>query len=96
MQNDQKKLEQSTELACSQSDIAISGETGTIAALVGSGTKPKTLRALVEDESGTTTLEWLLLLGAIAIPSIYIFTISLNAVVDYYRMMTTLNSLPFP
>jgi len=56
----------------------------------------KTLRAIVDDESGTTTLEWLLLLGAIALPSIYILTMSLGAVVDYYRMMTTLNSLPFP
>lgn len=93
MQNDQKHLEQSNELACSQCDTAQSGES---TAVVGSGAKAKTLRALVEDESGTTTLEWLLLLGAIAIPSIYIFTISLNAVVDYYRMMTTLNSLPFP
>ena len=56
----------------------------------------KTLRAIIDDESGTTTLEWLLLLGAIALPSIYILTMALGAVVDYYRMMTTLNSLPFP
>lgn len=56
----------------------------------------RSLKALLRDEAGTTSLEWLLLLGAIAIPSIVIFTISLNAVIDYYRMMTTLNSLPFP
>ena len=56
----------------------------------------KTLRGIIDDESGTTTLEWLLLVGAIALPSIYSMTMALGAVVDYYRMMTTLNSLPFP
>lgn len=58
--------------------------------------KKKTFGAFLKDESGTTTLEWLLLLGAIALPSVYIFTVCLATIVDYYRMMTTLNSLPFP
>lgn len=58
--------------------------------------KNKALGAFLKDESGTTTLEWLLLLGAIALPSVYIFTVCLATIVDYYRMMTTLNSLPFP
>ena len=55
-----------------------------------------TLAKLHRDDRGTTSLEWALLLGAIAIPSIFIFTMSLNIIVDYYRMMTQLSAFPFP
>ncbi len=48
------------------------------------------------DDSGATTLEWALLLAAIAIPSYWIIKQSLILLTDYYRMMTTLNGLPFP
>ena len=55
-----------------------------------------TLARLHRNDQGTTSLEWALLLGAIASPSIFIFTMALNIVVDYYRMMTQLNAFPFP
>ena len=58
--------------------------------------KPSALRRLHEDESGTTALEWALLLGVIALPAIYLISMALSIIVDYYRMMTTLNGLPFP
>jgi hypothetical protein len=48
------------------------------------------------DDRGATTLEWALLLAAIAIPSYWIIKQSLILLTDYYRMMTTLNGLPFP
>jgi Flp pilus assembly pilin Flp len=51
---------------------------------------------LLRDDRGTTSLEWALLLGAIALPSVYIFTMSLGVIVDYYRMMTQITSLPLP
>lgn len=51
---------------------------------------------MLRDERGTTSLEWALLLGAIALPSVYIFTMSLGIIVDYYRMMTQITSLPLP
>ena len=51
---------------------------------------------LLRDDRGTTSLEWALLLGAIALPSVYIFTMSLGIIVDYYRMMTQITSLPLP
>jgi hypothetical protein len=54
------------------------------------------LRRLADDQSGATTLEWTLLLAAIAIPSYWLVKICLAYMVDYYRLMTTLNSLPFP
>lgn len=54
------------------------------------------LRRLHRDEAGSTTLEWTLLLAAIAIPSVVIIISVLNLMVAHYRMMTLLNSLPFP
>lgn len=53
-------------------------------------------RRMIRDQRGTTSLEWALLLGAIALPSIYLFTMSLGVIVDYYRMMTQFSSLPLP
>jgi len=54
------------------------------------------LRRLVAEQNGATTLEWALLLVAIAIPSYYIITTALETLLGHYRMMTTLNALPFP
>ena len=54
------------------------------------------LRELMRDESGTTTLEWALLLGAIALPSVYFFAMCLGVIVDDYRMMTQLSGLAMP
>lgn len=54
------------------------------------------LRRFVRDQTGATALEYLLVLGAIAIPSYFIIKIALAMLVDYYRMMATINALPFP
>jgi hypothetical protein len=51
---------------------------------------------LHQDEKGATTLEWTLLLGAIAIPSYYIIDLCLQSLAGHYRMVTLINSLPFP
>ncbi len=56
----------------------------------------RAFRRMLHDQRGTTSLEWALLLGAIALPSVYLFTMSLGVVVDYYRMMTQITSLPLP
>lgn len=48
------------------------------------------------DEAGATTLEWALLLAAIALPSYWLMQLALNVLIGHYRMMTTLNALPFP
>lgn len=56
----------------------------------------RAIRRLLRDQRGTTSLEWALLLGAIALPSVYLFTMSLGVIVDYYRMMTQITSLPLP
>lgn len=51
---------------------------------------------LSTDQSGATTLEWALLLAAVAIPSYYIIALALETLLGHYRMMTALNALPFP
>jgi Flp pilus assembly pilin Flp len=54
------------------------------------------LRTLLKDQRGANSIEWALLLGAIAIPSYFIIQAALNALVLHYQMITTLNALPFP
>ncbi len=54
------------------------------------------LRRLLADESAATSLEWALLLAAIALPGYFILRTTLNVLVGHYQMMTMLNSLPFP
>ena len=54
------------------------------------------LSDMLQDESGTTTLEWAILLGGIALPCVYLFTMLMSVMVDYYRMMTQLSGLAMP
>lgn len=56
----------------------------------------RAMRRLFHDDQGTTSLEWALLLGAVALPSMVILTMCLGIIVDYYRMMTQISSLPLP
>jgi Flp pilus assembly pilin Flp len=53
-------------------------------------------RAVLDDQTGATTLEWALLLAAIALPSWFIIRTALATLVGHYRMMAALNALPFP
>lgn len=50
----------------------------------------------MHNDQGGATLEWTLLLAGIGIPAYFIISLCLNLLVDHYRMMTTLNALPFP
>ncbi len=54
------------------------------------------LRSLLSDEQGATTLEYALLLAAIGIPSWYVVQTAIYALIGHYQMMTAINSLPFP
>jgi len=53
-------------------------------------------RPALNDQQGATTLEWALLLAAIALPSWFIIRMALATLVGHYRMMAALNALPFP
>jgi len=54
------------------------------------------IKQLAEDETGATTLEWALLLGAVVLPSFIIIQRLLDTLVSYYGLMTTLNGMPLP
>lgn len=54
------------------------------------------MRRLWREQTGATTLEYGLLLAAIALPSYVIFRFALKLLVFQYGMIVQLNSLPFP
>jgi hypothetical protein len=54
------------------------------------------LGPLLPDVRGASMMETVLLVGAIAIPSMYIMKMALDTLVEHYRMITLVNSLPFP
>lgn len=51
---------------------------------------------LLADDRGATALEWTLLLAFIAIPAYWLFSLALAILVEHYKLITTLNALPFP
>ena len=57
---------------------------------------PLQRRSLWSDETAATSLEWLLLLAVIVIPSYVIIDLAIASLVGHYQMMTMINSLPFP
>jgi len=50
----------------------------------------------VASNRGATALEWVMLVGVIGIPSYYLCMMALSILTAHYRMLTTLNGLPFP
>lgn len=48
------------------------------------------------DPRGATSLEWALLLAAVAVPAYWLMAMGIDLMIGYYQMMTTLNALPFP
>jgi Flp pilus assembly pilin Flp len=54
------------------------------------------LNSRLGDESGQTTLEWVLLLAVIALPGYAILRMALAVLVSHYGLITTLNALPMP
>jgi hypothetical protein len=61
-----------------------------------SAAEPQEHASALTDERCSTTIEWMLLLAVVGLPSLLIFNTALNTLVEYYRMMTTINALPFP
>lgn len=48
------------------------------------------------DQVGAVTIEWALILAAVALPMFYVFRVCLDILTEHYRMITLFNSLPFP
>lgn len=53
-------------------------------------------RPELADERGATMLEWVLVLGAIAIPGYWTIKLAFATLLGHYQMITTINGLPFP
>ena len=54
------------------------------------------LRRLAGHESGQMTIEWALVMVAIALPFYFIFRLCLDLLVAHFQMVTFLQGLPFP
>ncbi|MFI4859446.1 MAG: Flp family type IVb pilin [Phycisphaerales bacterium JB063] len=48
------------------------------------------------EERGATTLEWVLLLAAIGIPTLGLIMYGLMTLAGHYGLVTTMNQMPFP
>ncbi|MEM1353596.1 MAG: hypothetical protein AAGC44_00445 [Planctomycetota bacterium] len=53
------------------------------------------LIALHDDEKGATTLEWTLLLAAIALPGYALIRYGLALLAAHHGLVTTMNQMPF-
>ena len=53
-------------------------------------------RSLLTDETGATMLEWTLLVLLIALPGFWLLNLCLQTLLGHYRMISLINSLPFP
>ena len=54
------------------------------------------LRRLAGDQGGASTLEFALLMAAIAIPLYGVFRMALDLMIAQYQMVTFINGWPFP
>ena len=48
------------------------------------------------DQTGQATIEWVLVLVAFVLPMVYVLNLLLSVLVEHYRMVTFLETLPFP
>ena len=53
------------------------------------------IREFYDDQTGQTTIEWTLLVVAFGIPMVFLITLLLNWLTEYYAFLTCLISLPF-
>jgi len=54
------------------------------------------MERLLRDQAGQATVEYALLIGAIVLPSMYIFMRLLATLGKMFQMVTFMHSLPFP
>jgi hypothetical protein len=57
---------------------------------------PKQICKIHSDTAGASTVEWALLLVGFGLPSFWIFSVILKAIAELYRMVTFIETLPFP
>ena len=54
------------------------------------------LRRLTVEEGGQMTIDWALVMAAVALPFVVILRVCLAIIVAHFQMVTFLQSLPFP
>ena len=54
------------------------------------------VQSLQIDKAGEATIEWALVLAAIALPMYFVFRICLDLLVAHYQMVSFIETLPFP
>ena len=52
--------------------------------------------ALLADEAGQTTVEWALIMAGIGLPLAWLFYLCVIGLAEHYRMVTFMETLPFP
>lgn len=57
---------------------------------------PSTIAKLHADQRGQAAVEWVLVLVAFGLPMVVVFAKLLDVLVEHYRMITFLETLPFP
>lgn len=55
-----------------------------------------TVRRLADDQTGQASLEWLLVVTVFGLPFLYFVILALNQLAEHYRMVTFVETLPFP
>lgn len=58
--------------------------------------RPNRLRDLLSDASGQATIEYTLIIVVFGIPMVALCRVLLSILVEHYRMVTFLETLPFP
>ncbi len=53
-------------------------------------------RAFPADQTGATTIEWALILAGIGLPLAWVFYVCVIGLGEHYRMVTFIETLPFP
>jgi ABC-type sulfate transport system permease subunit len=51
---------------------------------------------LLADNAGQMTIEWALVLAAIALPMYFVFILCMRILVAHFQMVTFMETLPFP
>lgn len=52
--------------------------------------------SLHRDQRGQVSIEWVMLMVAFALPMMAVFYVLFNVLREHYRMVTFLETLPFP
>ncbi len=64
--------------------------------MTGQAKKPAHPLGVAADCAGQMTVEWAIVLAAVALPMFFVIRLGLNVLVAHFQMLTFLQTLPFP